>query len=93
VYPKLSDQAYGHFQLIPSCTILQPSGNESLHGSILSDPLQLVDCIVTSPLANSDHLALKQASAAKQLRTQPRTVWNYAPADFQKACDMIDETN
>jgi len=35
--------------------------------ALLSDPLQLVDCIVTPPQANSDHfgiqLTLKQASA------------------------------
>jgi len=27
------------------------------------------------------------------MRTQPRTVWNYARANFQKACDMTDDTN
>ena len=97
LYPKLSDlmDTFNLSQVVPSYAHVNPSGNKFMIDlALLSDPSQLVDCIVIPPLANSDHfgiqLTIKQASAAKQM---PRTVWSYARADFQKACDMINKTN
>jgi len=100
LFHKLSDILYSFSleQVVPSYTHVSPNGSTSLIDlALLSTPRLLHDWSVIPPLANSDHLGLllevKWKSATKQARSQNRTVWRYAQADFQRARELIATTD
>ena len=64
--------------------------------ALVSTPSLVQNCEVIPSIGNSDHngilLQLKWKSNQQQVRSQPRPIMRYAYADFNKACDMIDNT-
>jgi len=101
LYSKLCN--ISHFlnltQVVTGSTHTSPHGNPSLiYLAFMSSPCQLLDCYVIPPIANSDHNGLKIRVNWKPGAQSPRpgqntrTIWHYAHADFDKARDLIHNT-
>ena len=62
----------------------------------VSEPSLLNTCDTIPPLSNSDHreilMELSQNSV-KAKKSQGRLIWRYSYADWDKACELIDEFN
>ena len=83
-------------QVVTDYTHTSPCGNTSLIDlALTSSPAQTVTCDSIPPLANSDHngldLNVSLKSNIQHARTNRRTVWRYAHADFSKANRLISE--
>ena len=84
-------------QIVPGYTHVSPCGNTSLIDLALTSPSQIKHCAIIPPLANSDHNVLKLEiewkDTSSRTYSRRRTIWRYAHADFNKACDLILETD
>ena len=85
-------------QIVMSATHDNPNGSSSLIDLVfLSNQSSLRSCNIIPPLSNSDHkgllIELLKLSTTLQPTRHPRTVWNYAKADFNKARYLISSTN
>ena len=101
LYSKLCNisQLFNLTQVVNGCTHVSPCGNPALIDlAFMSSPSQLLDCSVFPPIANSDHNGLKikvnWKPSAPPLRTchNTRAIWQYAHADFNKARELIHNT-
>jgi len=77
-------------------TRVAPNGNGTLIDLVLSSSLGLVqDCSVIPPLETSDHRGVlttaKWLVPSKPKPCNPRTIWKYALADFEKANELLSE--
>lgn len=63
--------------------------------AMMSNPALLERCSVVPPLSNSDHngVELVLRWSGGRTKTQPRVVWKYAQADFELACEKIQNIN
>ena len=63
----------------------------------LSNPTSLLSCVKVPPLFNSDHngllTTLKWKATGSGVHSSRRPIWRYAYADWEKACELIDNTN
>jgi len=78
--------------------MLTLNGDTSLiDWAVLSNVELLSKCSIIPPLSNSDHngisLLLKWKQSAEYVEQQPRTVWRYSLTDFERACELIDDTD
>ena len=85
-------------QVVDTHTHLNVTGSATLIDlAFISNTKQLLKCSVIPPLANSDHnglnLLLKWKITNQAAPAPPRKIWNYKDADFQKARQMLNETN
>ena len=85
-------------QVVTEATHVNTNGTATLIDlALVSNHSLLQNCEVIPPIGNSDHngilLQLKWKSNKQQVQPQPRPLWRYAHADFNKACDLIDNTN
>ena len=86
-------------QVVTNDTHTAPNGNTSLIDLVLtSSPSQVLHCPTTPPLASSDHNGIHlgiswQLPRSHCLGPHRRTIWRYAHADFEKAAEMISETD
>ena len=86
-------------QVVPEATHINPNGTATLIdlALLLSTPSLLQSCTIIPPIGNSKNngflLCLKWKSSCQQVRSQPRTIWRYAHADFGKACELINSTD
>ena len=86
-------------QVVTNDTHTAPNGNTSLIDLVLtSSPSQVLHCSTTPPLASSDHNGIHLVISWKLPRLHclgphRRTIWRYAHADFEKAAEMISETD
>ena len=60
----------------------------------MSNPLSLSYCKVIPPLSNSDHLGIElqlklKASSTGSKHHSHCSVWKYAQADWERACELI----
>ena len=75
------------------------NGRTSLIDLVLtSSPSQILNCSTIPPLSNSDHRGIHLTISCRphcphQPSQHKRTVWRYMHADFEKACEMISETD
>ena len=65
---------------------------------LTSSPSQILNCSTIPPLCNSDHRGIHLTISCKphhphQPSQHRQTVWRYMHADFEKACEMISETD
>ena len=63
--------------------------------AMMSNPALLERCSVVPPLSNSDHNGVELVIrwSGGRNKTQPRPVWKYAQADFEFACEKIQNIN
>ena len=63
--------------------------------AMMSNPALLERCSVVPPLSNSDHNGVELVIrwSGGRNKTQPRAVWKYAQADFELACEKIQNIN
>ena len=63
--------------------------------AMMSNPALLERCSVVPPLSNSDHNGVELVIrwSGGRNKTQPRPVWKYAQADFELACEKIQNIN
>ena len=85
-------------QIVSGYTHVSPCGNTSLIDlALTTSPSQIKHCAIIPPLANSDHNGLKLEiewkDTSSRTYSRRRTIWRYAHADFNKACDLILETD
>ena len=85
-------------QVVSSFTHISPNRPNSLIDLVLlSDPLYLHNCVTLPPLASSDHLGISLTLNLKypvhSIENPPRSVWFYNEADFDRACELIDDFN
>ena len=85
-------------QVVSSFTHINQNGPNSLIDLVLlSDPHYLNNCVTLPPLASSDHLGisltLNLKCPVRPIKIPPRLVWIYNEADFDRACELIDEFN
>ena len=84
------------------CLIQVVSGPTHVHGDhkstidlvFLSDLSLLDNCETIAPLSNSDHhgiLINLSKKLVKADKSQGRLIWRYEYADWNKACELIDE--
>ena len=82
-------------QIVMSATHDNPNGSSSLIDLVFLSSQS--SCNIIPPLSNSDHkglmIELLKPSTTLQRTRHPRTVWNYAKADFNKARYLINSTN
>ena len=85
-------------QVVQSPTHATLNGDTTLiDWAVLSNVELLSECSIIPPLSNADHngiyLHLKWKQSAEHVEQQPRTVWRYSFADFERACELIDDTD
>ena len=85
-------------QVVPEATHVNTNGTATLIDlHLVNTPSLLLNCEVIQAIGNSNHngilLQFKWKSNQQQMRSQPRPIWRYAHADFNRACDMIDNTD
>lgn len=86
-------------QVVSSNTHVGANASESLIDLVfMSSPTALIECCVTPGLGNPDHygipLLLRSSLPAQHIRPNTnRTIWRYAHADFDLACNMLDDLN
>ena len=84
-------------QVVPSYTHVHPNGAKSLIDlALLSDLSKLSHCEIISPLGSSDHYGITLVLNMQRNRyhSKPsRLVWVYDQADFDKARNLICETD
>ena len=100
LYPLLSNlmQTLSLTQVVPEATHVNTNGTATLIDlHPVNTPSLLQNCEVIQAIGNSNHngilLQFKWKSNQQQMRSQPRPIWRYAHADFNRACDMIDNTD
>ena len=100
LYPLLSNlmQTLSLTQVVPEATHVNTNGTATLIDlHLVNTPSLLQNCEVIQAIGNSNHnrilLQFKWKSNQQQMRSQPRPIWRYAHADFNRACDMIDNTD
>ena len=92
------------FQTLSLSQVVQFPTHATLNGdtslidwAVLSNVELLSECSIIPPLSNSDHngtyLLLKWEQSAEYVEQQPRTVWRYSLADFERACELIENTD
>ena len=99
MYPHLCSltDSLSLIQVVDSNTCIGLDGSESLIDLVfMSSPQSLIKCFVTPGLGNSNHygifLSLNSSFPAQQVRSNKnRTIRRYAHADFDLACNMLDD--
>ena len=83
-------------QIVNEHTHVHHNGTASTIDLIFVSNRHLIDCCSTiPPLSNSDHLGLTANLSFKTKRTSTkgRTVWRYSHADWERACELIEDTD
>ena len=84
-------------QVVPSYTHMTPSGTPTLIDiAMLSDIDHLKSCTTVPSLSTSDHLGVLLTLTLKSYAVsvvKSRSVWLYKDADFNRACELIEETD
>ena len=83
-------------QVVTEPTHIGPNGQSSLIDLVfMSSPQVLTECSVIPQLANSDHLGLQVAihghPTIQHVLQKNQSIWRYAHADFDMACELLDE--
>ena len=87
------------YQVVKGFTHYNQSGNHStIDLAFVSSPFLLNFCTTIPPLSSSDHqgfiLSFHSNVAAKRPSSSThRTVWCYNQADFDRACELLDQTD
>ena len=100
LYSKLCNimSTYCLTQIVTECTHVHHNDSTSIIDLvILSNPASLLSCVTVPPLSNSDHNGLlttmKWKGTGSGVHSSRRPIWRYAYADWEKACELIDNTN
>ena len=101
LYPKFCTLAdcFSLSQVVTDDTHVSSNGHTSLIDLVLtSSPSQILNCSTIPPLSNSDHRGIHLTISCRphcphQPSQHKRTVWRYMHADFEKASEMISETD
>ena len=87
------------YQVVKSFTHFNQSGNHSIIDlAFVSSPFLLNFCNTIPPLSTSDHHGFILSFHSNVVSRRPststrRTVWCYAQADFDLACELLDHTD
>ena len=100
LYSKLCNimSTYCLTQIVTEYTHVHHNGSTSIIDLVfLSNPASLLSCVTVPPLLNSDHNGLlttmKWKGTGSGVHSSRRLIWRYAYADWEKACELIDNTN
>ena len=88
---------YALHQVVTEPTHIHHDGSEcTIELVFVSEPSLLNTCETIPPLSNSDHRGILMELSQKPdkaEKTQGRLIWRYNYADWDKACEIIDEFN
>ena len=99
LYPGLSNllSSFSLAQMMTEPTRLGKNGQGTLIDWVLtSSPMNIQLCTTVPPLVNSDHLGIKLTmnwTRRSYYANKRRKVWKYSLADFEKAAQLIDDTD
>ena len=82
-------------QVVTEPTHNGPNGKSLIDLVLMSSTQVLAECTVIPQLANSDHLGLRVVlhghPTVQHIHQKKRSIWRYAHADFDTACNLLDE--
>ena len=79
-------------------THINSSGNHSIIDlAFISSPELLISCTTVPPLGTSDHhgfnLCFRGSLPKRPSRCLRKSIWCYQDTDFNKACELLNESN
>ena len=91
-------QLFSLTQVVQGTTHSSSSGRETLLDiALVSTPAQLNESSIIPPIANSDHngllLTWNWRFSLNSTKPTARTVWKYSHADFNRANELLTDTN